>query len=137
MRNKSFFSFLDKIESAKPFSEHEAWGLFRLAALAEAFGWAVLITGILIRDYGLPGHNISVPIAGRVHGTFFLTYFGVLIAVYSSLGWPRKRFLLAVIAGVPPFGSLIFEQWAAYNRNKKHRRIYLRSLLPSLIAEKL
>lgn len=130
-------SFLNRIESAKPFTEYEAWGLFRIAALAEAFGWALLIMGISIRDYGLPGHNISVPIAGRIHGTFFLAYFGVLIAVYSSLGWPRKKFLLALIAGVPPFGTLFFEQWAAYIRNKKHRRVYISSLLPTLITEKL
>lgn len=130
-----FLSKLKQIEDMKPFAEYEAWGLFRIAALAEAFGWAVLIAGITIRNYGLLGHNIAVPIAGRIHGTFFLAYFGILIAVYTSLGWSRKKFLLAVIAGVPPFGSLIFEQWAAHNRNTKHRQMYFSSLLPILVTE--
>ena len=52
----------------------------------------------------LPGQRIAVPIAGQIHGMIFLGYFGILIAVYSSLGWPRKKFLLAVAAGVPPYG---------------------------------
>lgn len=128
---------LRQIEASKPFTEHEAWGLFRIAALAEGFGWSLLITGIIIRNYGLLGHNIAVPIAGRIHGTFFLAYFGILIATYSSLGWSRRKLMLATIAGVPPFGSLIFEQWAAHKRNVHHRQIYFSSLLPLLVKEQL
>ena len=86
---------LEKVESVRPFTEDEAWWLFRAVAFAEAIGWTILIIGLLIRHYGLIGHNIAVPIAGQIHGMIFLTYFGILLAVYSSLCWSRLQFLLA------------------------------------------
>ncbi|HVS58307.1 MAG TPA: DUF3817 domain-containing protein [Candidatus Saccharimonadales bacterium] len=122
-------SLLDRLESARPFTEAEAWMLFRIAALAEAFGWTLLITGLAIQRYHLPGQKIAVPIAGQIHGTFFIAYFGMLIATYASLRWPRKKFLLAVLAGVPPYGSLLFEQWAGYARRTKQSRTHFRSIL--------
>jgi integral membrane protein len=128
------FKFLSRLEAIKPFRESEAWGLFRIAALAEAFGWTLLISGLLIHRYHLPGSRIAIPIAGQIHGTIFLGYFGALAAVYSSLGWPRKKFLLAVLAGVPPYGSLIFEQWAARTRHAEYQQIFLRNLLLAVIA---
>lgn len=118
-------SFLSKIEAVRPFSEPEAWALFRLAALGEAFGWAVLITGILIRHYDLPGRNIAVPIAGQVHGTLFLIYFGLLIPIYASLRWSRTLFFTATVVGVIPFGTLVLEQWLAHGRHRARRQSLL------------
>lgn len=122
-------SLLDRLESIRPFTEREAWGLFRLAALSEAFGWTILIAGILINRYRWPGADMAIPIAGQVHGTFFLIYFGVLIATYTSLRWSRQKFLVAVLVGIPPYGTLLFEQWAARARSQRLRRIYFRSVL--------
>ena len=122
-------TFLNKLESNCPFTEAEAWGLFRIAALSEAVGWTLLIAGILINHFKLPGNRFAVPIAGQIHGTIFLIYFGVLIATYSSLRWPRPRFLVAVLAGIPPYGTLVFEQWAAHRRRTTKRQTYFRSLL--------
>ncbi|MGF7229373.1 MAG: DUF3817 domain-containing protein, partial [Candidatus Saccharibacteria bacterium] len=121
------FSLLEKLESIRPFTPAEAWNLFRLAALAEAVGWTLLITGIAIQHYHLAGAGIAVPIAGQIHGTLFIGYFGVLIATYASLGWSRKRALTAIAAGVPPYGTLLFELWAARGRRiaekASHRRV--------------
>lgn len=128
--------FLSRLEAIKPFTEAEAWGLFRIAALAEACGWTLLISGLLIHHYHLPGSRIAIPIAGQIHGTIFLGYFGVLVATYSSLGWPRKKFLLAVLAGVPPYGSLIFEQWAAHARRDKQRRVLFSNMLLANFASR-
>jgi integral membrane protein len=114
--------FLGKIEETRPFSEREAWFLFKMAALGEAIGWALLVSGILVRHYHLPGHNIAVPITGQIHGTFFVIYFAILIATYSSLRWSRLKFLVAAGAGVMPFGTFIFEQWASHTRQNKFRR---------------
>jgi integral membrane protein len=122
------WSFLSKLESNKPFTEREAWGLFRIIALSEAGGWTILITGILIHRYKLPGHTFAIPLAGQIHGTIFLLYFGILVAVYSSLGWSRKKFILAVIAGVPPYGTLLFEQWAAQKRQAESSRRHFYSI---------
>lgn len=122
-------SLLDRLESIRPFTEKEAWGLFRLAALSEALGWTVLIAGILVNHYRWPGADMAIPIAGQVHGTFFLIYFGVLIATYTSLRWSRRRFFVALLAGIPPYGTLLFEQWATRSRRHKLCRIYFRSVL--------
>jgi integral membrane protein len=130
-------NLLSKLESTKPFTETEAWTLYKIVALSEAVGWTLLIVGILIRHFGLPGHDIAVPIAGQIHGTIFLIYFGVLVTIYSSLRWSRKKFLAAIVAGIPPYGSLAFEQWAARSRNARHRRVMFRSFLLSALINDL
>jgi len=132
---KNIHQKLRRAEAVRPFTEPEAWGLFRLAALAEAVGWTLLISGILIRQYHLLGSGVAVPIAGRIHGTFFLIYFGVLAATYTSLRWSRWKFLAAIMAGVPPYGSLIFEQWAAHNRRNRLARQHYRIILLSRITQ--
>lgn len=122
-------SILSKIESIKPFSEPEAWALFRICALAEALGWTLLICGIAINHFRLPGQHLAIPIAGQLHGTIFLTYFAILAAVYSSTGWSRKKFLLAIAAGIPPYGTLVFERWASFVRSQSISRRYVCSIV--------
>ena len=109
-------ALLRKLESQRPFTEGEAWGIFRLAAFAEAFGWTILIIGVGIDKYKLPLHQFAIPIAGRTHGTFFILYFVALLITYTSLRWPRGKFVVALVAGVPPYGTLVFEQIAAWQR---------------------
>lgn len=120
-------SLLKKYESFKPFTENEAWNLFRLAAIAEAVGWTLLISGILIGKYLTPGNNIAVQIAGHFHGTLFLIYIAAVLALYPSQGWTKKRTIIAGLASIPPYGSLLFEQWAAHQHQKVdfHRHIAL------------
>jgi integral membrane protein len=126
-------AFLDKIESVRPFSEPEAWLIYKIAAFSEAIGWTFLIAAVLINKYHLPGQHFVVAIGGQIHGTFFLLYFGVLVATYTSLRWSRQKFIVAALAGVPPYGSLIFEQWAAYNRKYKQTSAYLCSIILSIV----
>ena len=130
-------ALLDRLEAIRPFTENEAWGLFRIAALSEAAGWTILLIGLLIRHYNWPGHAYAVPIAGQIHGTIFLVYFGVLLATYTSLRWSRQKFVFAALAGVPPYGSLLFEQWAAYNRRTTHSREHSRSIALVIISRGL
>ena len=66
------------IEATKPFTEREAWGLFRLAAFGEAFGWTILILGVAINRYNLTGAKYALPIAGQIHGSLFLIYCGYI-----------------------------------------------------------
>jgi integral membrane protein len=122
-------SVLSKIEAIKPFTEREAWGLFRLAALAEAVGWTFLIAAVLIRHYKILGYKIVIPIAGQIHGTFFIIYFGILFITYTSLGWSRKKFLVAILAGIPPYGTLVFEQWNSIARRTRLGRAYLSNVI--------
>ena len=122
-------SLLARFEATRPFTENEAWMLFRLVALAEAVGWTLLIAGIVIQRYHLPGSHYAVPIAGQVHGTIFLAYFAIVLATYSSSRWSRQKFVVAVLAGVPPYGTLLFEQWASRQRQANLSRIYFRSIV--------
>ena len=129
--------FLSKLEATQPFTETQAWTLYRIIALSEAFGWTLLISGILIRHFKLPGYAIAVPIAGQIHGTIFLIYFGVLITAYSSLRWSRKKFIVAILAGIPPYGSLLFEQLEARKRRVKNRQEFFRSFMLSTMTSGL
>jgi integral membrane protein len=122
-------TLLRKFEAARPFTEAEAWMLFRLAAFAEAIGWTLLIAGILIKQFIMPGNDTAVFIAGNIHGTIFLAYFAAPLVLYPSLGWSRWRALVALIAGVPPYGSLLFEQWAAHKRRAHGFKTYYHYLL--------
>ena len=131
---KTTDNFLTRLEAVRPFTEPDAWRVYRLAAFGEAFGWTLLIVALLIRHYRLPGHDAAVPVGGQIHGILFLSYFGVLLAMYTSLRWSRKRFFLALVSGVPPYGSLIFEQWAAHKRRRHHTRGFLTSVVLTLAS---
>lgn len=127
-------SLLQHYESARPFTEHEAWLLFRIAAFAEAVGWTLLIAGILIERYITPGNDAAVLIAGNIHGTIFLCYFAAALVLYPSLGWSRLRGITALVAGVPPYGSLLFELYAAHKRSAHGFKTYRHFLLYNAIA---
>jgi integral membrane protein len=131
---KRLDTWLQRAEATRPFTESEAWFLFRLAALSEAAGWTLLLTGIAISRTHLPWHDAAVPITGQIHGTVFLIYFGIVIATYSSLRWSRRRFVVAIVAGIPPYGTLVFEQWAAHRRARDYSRTLLRCTVLALIS---
>lgn len=126
-------AFLQKFEAVQPFSDREAWVVFRLAAIGEAVGWTLLIAGILTKRYLTPASNTPVIFAGRIHGTIFLCYLLAVGLTYSSLKWSRKRVIVAAAASVPPYGTLIFEQWAAYQRRsqalKTYRAVTVRAII--------
>ncbi|GAC1499410.1 MAG: hypothetical protein NVS1B10_02100 [Candidatus Saccharimonadales bacterium] len=115
------------------FTEDEAWNLFRFAAFAEAAGWAMLILGIALKQYILDGNDIPVKFAGQIHGSLFIFYIIIVFLVYKKLNWKSKKLIIAAFASVPPFGSLIFEQYTAIRRNyklsKKHKRIMVYGLI--------
>lgn len=115
---------LKRYENFRPFTENEAWGLFRIAAIAEACGWSLLILGIICKRYIVHGNNIPVLIAGQIHGTIFLTYIVAAIVLYPSLRWPRVQALTAALVSIPPYGTLIFELWAAHTRHTTAARTY-------------
>jgi len=126
-------ALLDKLERTRPFTDQEAWTYFKIAAIGEAFGWSLLISGILFKYFVTPGNNTPVLIVGQLHGTLFLIYIVAVISLYSSLRWSRKRTIIAGLASIPPYGSLVFEQWAAYKRRgealKTYREITARAII--------
>lgn len=86
-------------------------GRFRLLALAEAASWAGLLIGMLFK-YVVVGDEIGVKIFGPVHGGIFIAYVLAAFLVRVPLRWNATTLLLALVAGIPPFGTLVFERWA-------------------------
>ncbi len=115
---------IQKFESLRPFTEEEAWLLFRLGAYAEALGWTMLISGIAIERYITPGNDTAVLIAGQTHGMLFFGYLVAALGLYPSLGWSRWRGLMALAASVPPFGTLVFEVWVSQQRHNAGFKSY-------------
>jgi len=107
---------LRQFESNHIFTEPEAWGLFRLSAIGEACGWSLLISGIILQR--ILHNNDPVLIAGQVHGMLFFGYALAALGLYPNLRWSRKKAFIALLASVPPYGSLLFEQWASYKRQQ-------------------
>lgn len=103
----------------RPFTDEEAWLLFRLAAFGEAVGWTVLISGILCKNYILHGNNAPVLIAGQIHGTLFLIYIAAAGVLSPSLRWTVPQTIGAGLASVPPYGSLLFEMTASHFRHQR------------------
>lgn len=124
--------WLDKFEAARPFTEAEAWLLYRIAAYAEAVGWTLLIAGILIDKY--TGNTIAVFIAGNIHGMIYFAYFIAALGLYPSLGWSRWRGIVATLAGIPPYGSLLFELYAAHKRGAHGFKSYRHYLIYTTLA---
>jgi len=125
-------NMLQRIEATRPFTEAEAWWLFRLAALAEAVGWTLLGTGILIEHFW--GIDAFVYIGGRVHGTLFFSYLAACLVLYPSLGWSRYKALVALAFSVPPYGSLAFERYVAHRRRAHGFRTYRHYLVYTVLT---
>lgn len=84
---------------------------FRLVALWEAVTWAALLVAMVFK-WGF-GYEQAVMVPGMLHGiTGFCLYVLVTLVTARALRWNVKVVLLALIASVPPFGSVVFERWA-------------------------
>jgi integral membrane protein len=125
---------LHKFETNAVFSDSEAWLLFRLAAFGEALGWTMLISGILCERYFHT--RVPVILAGRTHGVLFLLYAVAALGLYPALRWSRKFAVIAVLASVPPYGTLVVEQWTSYRRHTAHASTYHRWMTYHYVASK-
>ncbi len=118
---------LRKFETARVFTDAEAWALFRTAAYGEAIGWTLLIIGIALEH--LTGSHTYVAVAGRIHGMLFVAYMVAVLALYPSLAWSRWKALLALAFSIPPYGSVVFERWAFWVRRAHGFKTYRHYLL--------
>jgi len=128
-------ALFEKFERNQIFTEDEGWMLFRLAAIGEACGWTLLISGMAITRYILPGNNIPVMIAGQFHGILFLLYAAAAAGLYPTLRWSRKQALVALMASVPPYGSLLFEIWARHRFDSSEFRRYAYCIAFTLLSD--
>ncbi|NLU79664.1 DUF3817 domain-containing protein [Micromonospora sp. HNM0581] len=85
--------------------------LFVVAAIAEAFSWAGLLVGMVVK-YGPPGNELGVQIFGSIHGALFVAYGVLVLAVARVHRWSLLATLVALACAVPPFATVVFERWA-------------------------
>jgi integral membrane protein len=100
------------------FTDKEAWTLYRVFAFTEAIGWTLLISAIIYRSLHMPGAAIAISIAGTVHGLLFSLYFLFVLLTARSMKWGPWRISAALLSGMPPYMSLIYEKIIAYHRRK-------------------
>ena len=89
---------------------------FRLLAVLEAISWAGLLIAMFFKwvvGAEPTDLQLGVQVMGPIHGAVFLGYVLVSLLVARPLAWNSKTIFLALLASIPPFGSVIFERWAA------------------------
>jgi integral membrane protein len=85
--------------------------LFRVLAVAEAFSWAALLTGMYFKWIARTS-DVGVEIAGPVHGALFIAYGMTALALWRLQRWPFRVALFAGLSAVFPFATILFERWA-------------------------
>lgn len=85
--------------------------IFRALAVAEAFSWAALLTGMYFK-WVARTTELGVEIAGPIHGAFFVAYGVLALALWRLQRWPFPVALFAGVSAVFPFATLLFERWA-------------------------
>ena len=86
---------------------------FRFVAFFEALTWLGLLLGMAFKYLPAEGNEIGVKIFGPLHGGAFLLYLPVCAWTIRKLRWGFFAGVLAILAGFPPFGTFLFEVWAA------------------------
>ncbi|GAA3668522.1 integral membrane protein [Lentzea atacamensis] len=87
-------------------------GRFRIFALAEAISWAGLLLGMFFK-YVVVQNEIGVKIFGPIHGVIFVGFVLVTLMAKEPLKWDGRTLVLGLLSSIPPFGTVIFERWAA------------------------
>jgi len=75
-----------------------------------------------------------VLLAGQTHGMLFLGYCVAALGLYPSLGWSRWRGIIALAFSVPPYGTIVYEQWASAKRHNAGFRTYRQFLLYTTLS---
>ena len=84
---------------------------FRVVAVAEALSWLGLLTGMFFK-YVVDAGEQGVQVFGPIHGTVFIAYVVVTLLTWRSQRWSLPVALFALAASVPPFCTVLFEEWA-------------------------
>ena len=84
---------------------------FRFVAILEAITWLALIIAMIVKRVADNDGAVAVP--GMVHGIVFVAFVVVAIIPAVALKWSPGVTALALVSSIPPFGTLVFEWWAA------------------------
>jgi integral membrane protein len=81
----------------------------RIVALLEGTSFLALLFIAMPLKY-LADLPVAVRIVGSVHGALFLMFLAVLYRAGSARGWPGRRWLIAFVSSVVPFGTFVFDR---------------------------
>ena len=80
----------------------------RLVAFLEGTSFLVLLFVAMPLKY-LAGLPLAVRLVGSMHGLLFLVFLAALYRAGSARRWPPRRWLIAFISSVVPFGTFVFD----------------------------
>ena len=80
----------------------------RLIAFLEGTSFLALLFIAMPLKY-LASLPLAVRIVGSVHGVLFLVFMAALYRAGSERRWPLRRWLIAFVSSVVPFGTFIFD----------------------------
>lgn len=96
--------------SRRPAAARRTATWFRVAAALEATTWLGLLIGMAVKYLG--GGEGGVTVFGPIHGVVVLGYVAATLWAASVFGWGGRTVWKALLASVPPLGSVVFERWA-------------------------
>jgi integral membrane protein len=82
---------------------------FRWVAFLEGLSFVLLLFVAMPLKYwaGLP---LAVRIVGMVHGLLFVLFIGALFRAAVEREWPARRWGLAFLSSLVPFGTFAFDR---------------------------
>lgn len=82
---------------------------FRWVAFLEGLSFVLLLFVAMPLKYwaGLP---MAVRIVGSLHGLLFVVFIAALFRAALERGWPPKRWGLAFLSSLIPFGTFAFDR---------------------------
>lgn len=86
---------------------------FRFVAVLEAITWFGLLVGMAFKYLPAEGNEIGVKVFGPIHGIVFIAYVVISLWTARVLRWGPLTTFWALVASLPPFGTVVFEVWAA------------------------
>lgn len=84
---------------------------FRVIATFEAISWTALLVAMFLKWVVHAPHEGGVPVVGMIHGIGFVVYLLSTVLAGLTLRWSVPTVLVGLAAGVPPFGTIVFERW--------------------------
>jgi integral membrane protein len=81
-------------------------------ATIEAVTWAGLLVGVVLKRV-LEVTEVGVQVFGPLHGAAFLAYCVTAVLAWRARQWSVAMGALALLASIPPFGTVVFHRWAA------------------------
>ncbi|MBX3190501.1 MAG: DUF3817 domain-containing protein [Labilithrix sp.] len=81
----------------------------RLVAFLEGLSFVILLF-IAMPMKHFAGMPLAVRIVGMIHGILFLAFVVVLYRAALERSWPARRWAVAFIASLLPFGTFAFDR---------------------------